>query len=254
MKRCSECGTEKPLDAYYFEKGKPRARCKECHKARIYARRDADPEAARAYLAEWRSQNREKIREADRALWTKRGESRNAQRREQRANDPETVRAKQRAWRNANLDRARELARQTRERNWDRIREQMKADYQRNREKRLASARQYRAENKELIRQQNQRYYAENPDEVSKHRARRRARMAGVEHIDYTRTEIFERDEGRCRGCRKELVNEPHGFQIDHIVPISLGGPDTPANVQLMCAKCNRAKWANLEGQIHLGL
>jgi 5-methylcytosine-specific restriction endonuclease McrA len=36
-------------------------------------------------------------------------------------------------------------------------------------------------------------------------------------------------------------------------VPISLGGPDTPANVQLACPPCNRAKWATLDGQIHFG-
>lgn len=254
MKRCKKCGETKPLSAYYMEKGKPRARCKDCHKAALYARRAEDPDAARALKNDWAARNREKLREADRELWKKRGAKRNAERREQRAQDPETVRAKQRAWRDANIERAREVQRKSRAKHRDVINARLRADYYANHEVRLKAAREYREQNPDAIRERNKRYCAQNPDEMAKHRARRRARQAAVEHIDYTRTEIYERDEGRCRGCHKELENKPHGFQIDHIVPISLGGPDTPANVQLMCAKCNRAKWANLEGQIHLAV
>jgi len=95
-------------------------------------------------------------------------------------------------------------------------------------------------------------YYRKNPEVYQRSRAKRNARKRGVEHQPYTRREIYDRDGGSCRDCGKSLPYGPGGFHIDHIVPLSLGGPDTPANVQLMCPVCNREKWANLDGQVHL--
>ena len=31
-------------------------------------------------------------------------------------------------------------------------------------------------------------------------------------------------------------------WEMDHIVPKSVGGPDTPENKQLVCWRCNKAK------------
>jgi 5-methylcytosine-specific restriction endonuclease McrA len=100
----------------------------------------------------------------------------------------------------------------------------------------------------------NKRYYAANTERFEIYRRRREALKAQVRFEPYTRREIYNRDEGICKGCRKALPFKPNGFQIDHIVPISLGGPDTPANVQLMCGPCNRRKWATLDGQIHFAV
>lgn len=91
--------------------------------------------------------------------------------------------------------------------------------------------------------------YRRDPERFKELAYRRRARVAGVERQPYGRDEIFKRDSGICRGCGEVLT---HDYEIDHIVPISLGGVDTPANVQLMCPPCNRRKAARLEGQIHL--
>ena len=147
----------------------------------------------------------------------------------------------------------------------DRIREARKADLQSYRERdrtrnlaptrkdqmREAGKRRY-AKDPEGQRAARRAHYALNSERWTIYRRRREARKAAVEHQPYTREEIFDRDAGTCRGCAKLLPYEKGAFQIDHIVPISLGGPDTPANVQIMCPSCNRAKWANLEGQIHL--
>lgn len=37
-----------------------------------------------------------------------------------------------------------------------------------------------------------------------------------------------------CAGCGR-LVAYPHGFELDHRVPLYLGGEDTEANCQLLC-------------------
>ncbi len=149
----------------------------------------------------------------------------NAARREAWANDPE-FRARHKRWLEANPDKVRQNQKDRTARMSDEERAHRNA--------------------------YNQTYYAANSDQWTVYRRRREALLAEVEYQPYTRQEIFERDGGKCRGCHKQLTNEPRAFQIDHIVPISLGGPDIPANLQLMCPKCNRAKWANLEGQIHL--
>lgn len=74
-------------------------------------------------------------------------------------------------------------------------------------------------------------------------------RRAAVESSPYTRASIYERDRGICGICRKPA---PDNYEIDHIVPIGLGGPDIPSNVQTACPSCNREKWMYLKGQVHL--
>lgn len=55
------------------------------------------------------------------------------------------------------------------------------------------------------------------------------------------RREVFRRDGGRCAACGSgELL------QFDHVIPVALGGSSTPANLQLLCAPCNRDKGADL--------
>jgi hypothetical protein len=52
---------------------------------------------------------------------------------------------------------------------------------------------------------------------------------------------VFERDGGRCVECGSTFE-----LQYDHVIPVALGGADTVANVQVLCAPCNQAKGAAL--------
>lgn len=55
------------------------------------------------------------------------------------------------------------------------------------------------------------------------------------------RREVFRRDGGRCTVCGSgELL------QFDHVIPVALGGASTAANLQVLCAPCNRAKGASI--------
>ena len=55
------------------------------------------------------------------------------------------------------------------------------------------------------------------------------------------RQAVFRRDGGRCLECRSDF-----DLQYDHVIPFSLGGADSEANLQLLCATCNQAKGATL--------
>ncbi|MCX4786475.1 HNH endonuclease [Streptomyces sp. NBC_01221] len=65
----------------------------------------------------------------------------------------------------------------------------------------------------------------------------------------YTLLGIAERDRTRCGLCggrvaMKQKVPHPKAPTIDHIVPVSEGGDDTRANVQLAHFRCNSVKGA----------
>ena len=53
---------------------------------------------------------------------------------------------------------------------------------------------------------------------------------------------VSVRDGGRCRQC-----GSAHQLHFDHVIPVSRGGANTAANVQLLCGSCNRAKSAKLK-------
>lgn len=84
-----------------------------------------------------------------------------------------------------------------------------------------------------------------------KNRARR-ARRVGTASEPYTTAEIAERDGFRCGICRRKVRMgfawpHPSSPSIDHIVPLSKGGEDTRANVQLAHLRCNLKAGASFE-------
>lgn len=77
-------------------------------------------------------------------------------------------------------------------------------------------------------------------------RRRRAAKRGGASEL-YTLAEIAERDRFMCQLCGKRVamkqgVPHPNAPTIDHVVPVSEGGDDTRANVQLAHFRCNSVK------------
>lgn len=87
-------------------------------------------------------------------------------------------------------------------------------------------------------------------------KSKRRAAARNGERIDPL--EVFARDHWRCQLCGVatpiRLRGTTHGRapELDHVMPLALGGQHTWANVQCACRNCNTAKGATALGQFGL--
>jgi 5-methylcytosine-specific restriction endonuclease McrA len=88
---------------------------------------------------------------------------------------------------------------------------------------------------------------------------RKRARRAGVQYQPINRTKLFTRDGWRCQICGVKTPkalrgkHEDRSPELDHRVPLALGGAHTWENIQLACRKCNGAKGGRrIVGQLPL--
>lgn len=90
-----------------------------------------------------------------------------------------------------------------------------------------------------------------------------RAIMYGVNYEHVSRAAVFRRDGWRCQLCRRKVLKtakrqkhtrrlHPRTASLDHIVPMSKGGPHVEANVQCACLRCNVRKNVRLIGQSRL--
>lgn len=59
---------------------------------------------------------------------------------------------------------------------------------------------------------------------------------------------IIERAQHRCEYCQCPVDYATQSFDIDHIVPVSRGGPSTSDNLAYACSGCNRHKFNHLTG------
>ena len=145
--------------------------------------------------------------------------------------------AKQKAYREANKERYRECyARKDERRRTDPIllakrRERDKDYYYRNRERRIANVKAYEIANAAKVRLWKQ------------VRAARRRSKELSNGGSFTRQQWLWRLEFygfRCAYCGCEVAEET--AHIDHVIPVSKGGPNWPSNLVPSCCKCNLSK------------
>lgn len=88
---------------------------------------------------------------------------------------------------------------------------------------------------------------------------RKRARLAGVEYEPISVQKVMERDGWRCQICGRATPKKfrgscrPNAPELDHVVPLAMGGPHKYINVQCACRECNARKGGDsVAGQMPL--
>jgi hypothetical protein len=61
----------------------------------------------------------------------------------------------------------------------------------------------------------------------------------------WDRDDAVVRANFRCEYCGRNILGT--GWELDHIIPISIGGPDALQNIALACGRCNLNKGATIE-------
>lgn len=127
------------------------------------------------------------------------------------------------------------------------------ADYRsKNAERRREANAAWRAENPGYMAKKTAEWYqanpdwrrewrAANPEKVARYQRTRRARKSGakvVEPVDLLR--VYERDQGVCHICKRHV--DRIDASIDHLVPLSVGGDHSYANVSLAHLRCNQRR------------
>lgn len=127
--------------------------------------------------------------------------------------NPEKVKAKTQRWREANPDKWRDSNRRSKRANQQKYTDRQRADY------------------------------AINPEKYRTVERKRRAQIkgSGGVHTAADLAEILKAQGNRCAYCHANLTAKKH---VDHIVAVSRGGSNDRANLQYLCATCNKSKSA----------
>lgn len=188
--------------------------CRECERLRGVARTVAKGGLP---IAEYRRRQEEwrrspEWREQQRAKW------RASYRRLNGARPLEEIRAEQAAKRSSKLA-AREAARVPRKPG-------------KSLQEKRSAEKAWRTANRDRMRELKRSWKKANPAKVRLHR-----NSSAQNHR--RRAWLMKKQHGRCPICERKLAGELH---IDHIMPVSLGGPNRRSNLQLTHAACNMAK------------
>ena len=158
---------------------------------------------------------------------------RNAKRTASRHADPEKEqqnRERASAWYYANIDRARAAH---------------KRQYQANRERAIQQAREWREKHPRQYRATQHAYklkhYRANRERYRVYVRNRRARKreAPGNHTAADIDKLYLEQDGQCCYCGALL---PDGYHVDHVIPLSRGGSNSPDNLVLACPTCNCSK------------
>lgn len=169
----------------------------------------------------------------------------------------EKMRAAMRSWRAANPEKVKALAlaglarrklngrknedARYRKRHAERVRASKERYHLANPEKVKAAKQRWRLNNPEKLRAAQIKWDKNNPIKKRIHRENRRARernAVGKLSADIAE-KLFTLQKGKCAICGVVLSVK---YDLDHIVPIVLGGENSDRNMQVLCVTCNRSK------------
>jgi 5-methylcytosine-specific restriction endonuclease McrA len=170
----------------------------------------------------------------------------------------EKHRAYMREWRASNPDASRAIDCRRRVKDADKIKARGRSYYERNSEKIKKSSSRWSKANRDkksvyrALRKLSHpdehkaavaKWAKENPLKIRSYQHNRRAKKAanGGTLSPHLASTLYLIQRGKCACCGKSLKN---GYDMDHIVPLHLGGVNSDENIQLLTPSCNRQKGA----------
>lgn len=99
-------------------------------------------------------------------------------------------------------------------------------------------------ERRQRSRAQRRKYWERIREEKKTYAESRRAKQRGLPYETIDRDEIYKRSSGMCGICAAHV--DCNSFHLDHVIPISRGGPHLAANVQIAHPDCNSRKGAKI--------
>lgn len=226
------------------EKFTSNKKCVECSRIKVKKWREANQNHVKSEKRKWYDNNKERHDGSSRKSREKNKEKRNTRARDHYKKNKEKLSARKKELRQQNLEyiraRTKLWAKQWRDKN--------KESYSKKRKEWWSkSGRAY--VNKKLA--ENPRYFSDklikwnrlNPEKVrmtaANTRARRRLAEGRFRSSDIIK--LMDEQKGVCIYCPKNIKLK---YEIDHIMPLALGGSNWPINLQLLCPTCNRRKGA----------
>ncbi|EMT38135.1 HNH endonuclease [Thermoanaerobacter thermohydrosulfuricus WC1] len=239
-KKCTRCGEVKPLNCFGKDKSSKDGYtrwCKECRKEYYRATAEQNKRRAREWYyanlerakesrRRWRQANREKDLANKKAWYYANREKVLERNRQWRESNKERKKERDKKYYLVNKDRIRELQRKYREENKDKVRVYLERWKVENSEQYKEAYKTWRKEHKELVRAYQRNYKA-------------RKKQASGTHTGEDIKKLYAEQDGKCFYCGKELEGE---FHVDHKVPLSRGGSNSPDNLVLACPSCNLQK------------
>lgn len=125
------------------------------------------------------------------------------------------------------------------------VKQQNREWRERNPDKVRAYREKWIANNPEKHRKVQRNYTANNPEAVQANVRKRRARLRNStgSHTAEDIAAILKRQKHQCAECGAS-VKKRSDRQVDHIMPLKLGGSNNPSNLQILCNTCNKVKGA----------
>lgn len=142
-------------------------------------------------------------------------------------------------WRRNNPEKVKQEAEIYYARHREKILEYRKGWARANPDKRAAILKRYRDTHQEQQREYGRLWRERNPDKAAARKARYRSKL-GIYAEPVARDYIIERDGGVCHICGKKPPR--HLIDLDHLIPVSKGGPHTADNLRVACRSCNRSR------------
>jgi len=230
---CIACNAITALALYHDETPERRAErnertkaWKDAHREQVRAEGRAYSQAHRGQANAWKAANREKI---------------NAAERESRLRDPDTHKARTTKYQTS--DKGKATLQAYRVANAEAARKRAKEWKEQNPERALETKRKYYEANKERVVAKVANWNVANPDGQRTRSRNYRAKLYAAEG-SHTREQVqalYASQDGKCVYCRVSLKD---GYHADHIKPLSKGGSNWIANIQLTCGPCNNRKRA----------